>query len=604
MAFSSQHTRFALTAALCLAPVCALNAFFSPWIDHLHASRSFSLLNALTFADGQYPVEFYAGRIYDLWAGPLTAVICGLVFLHFARVFLRDAGFWAFAGAVFVFLLLTKFPVLFYPPYGDAIIGPFSDAMWLLRHGFDYPQYFRLEDYSTGGPQTYPTSLYPSFLALVLKIAPTAEAFLVTVHLITFAMGALTVAALRELCRGLCSGSFAEITSLCLLALPLFWTQTELINMEMACTLFGVLAAWAAVERRFFLASLSAVAALLIKSPGVMVCAGVFAAAALAFLLDDSPRRDWRSLACAATALACAGVNGYLRKILVGDNVVYNQVGLGVGWGNVVKMSSFWFFIVLSVVFLAVSIFRYLEDHESFHPAGYLRVYLGPLIMLLFTAAWFALYINFSVMIPRYQLLVAPFLMFLTVYTAHLLVRNPAAISVLFAAFFIFLYSSAHGWVYFDKGLDTINRHNKFERSLEYRNNLKLHMALAGEVETYYHDWSVGAPLLLAQILNFHELGYLKQSPRDIIVYGMKSNHEGMRDFPGLQNLDLYKTIWIGFDGDRIADFPYPLAPEDKVIKTFYRGNKKGYLFMGGLGIDKYLRTVLLRNRLTRVLGK
>ena len=74
-------------------------------------------------------------------------MMSGLLLTAIVLVFLKNAKARAFGAMVFAYLVLTKIEVLFYPPYGDAIGGPFSEAIWLARHGFDYVELFHQDGY-------------------------------------------------------------------------------------------------------------------------------------------------------------------------------------------------------------------------------------------------------------------------------------------------------------------------------------------------------------------------------------------------------------------------------------------------------------------------
>lgn len=159
----------------------------------------------------------------------------------------------------------------------------------------------------------------------------------------------------------------------------------------------------------------------------------------------------------------------------------------------------------------------------------------------------------------------------------------------------LFLSLCSYGWWIYAK--DSLPGGNQFERSLEYRNDLKLHMKIAEELENHYADFKIGGPIITVQTLNFREIGYVTK-PLDVMVYGMKSPHETIAEFPGLQNLNLYRTVWVGLGVERREKpFPYPIHENDKILQEFYVGDKMAVLFQGGLAIQQAWTVVELYKR-------
>ena len=132
------------------------------------------------------------------------------------------------------------------------------------------------------------------------------------------------------------------------------------------------------------------------------------------------------------------------------------------------------------------------------------------------------------------------------------------------------------------------NYHVLLERSLEYRNDLKLNRRLARLLEEKYKGYTIGAPFIVAQMLAFPELGYV-QSPLDVVVYGMPITYGNIKKFDGLKKMDIMKTIWVGMSADFFSngDFTYPINRYDKVIENLMFGDNKVVLFMGGVAIEQ-----------------
>src|SRR5437879_8401814 len=65
------------------------------------------------------PPEVYRGLVEEQFLGPLKMVLSGGILLLISLRFLVNSGRTAFVFAVFVYFLVTKCVVLFWPPYGD-----------------------------------------------------------------------------------------------------------------------------------------------------------------------------------------------------------------------------------------------------------------------------------------------------------------------------------------------------------------------------------------------------------------------------------------------------------------------------------------------------
>jgi len=197
----------------------------------------------------------------------------------------------------------------------------------------------------------------------------------------------------------------------------------------------------------------------------------------------------------------------------------------------------------------------------------------------------------------RYELLLLPFLAFCILFSLDAVINSRKILSWILL-FVIFLGSvGSYGLFHFKKYKSTIYSYHKFERSLEYRNDLKMHMMLAEEIEDKYAGFAVGAPFVIAQKLALKNLGYVKK-PLDVVIYGMGCTYGGIRSFPGLRKMNISKTVWVGFRDNHITDkFDYPIDKKDKVLKKIIYGDNKITLFMGGFAIEKMRMLVEMMQR-------
>ena len=135
---------------------------------------------------------------------------------------------------------------------------------------------------------------------------------------------------------------------------------------------------------------------------------------------------------------------------------------------------------------------------------------------------------------------------------------------------------------------------NYAERSLEYRNILKLKIRTVREIEQNYADFTIGANVQMAQMLVFKEAGYVRKPFKDVFVYGYGSPHEEIRPYPGLENIDILKTVWIAqTEGDYDYLSFYPIGSKDEILKEIWVGDRRMTLFRGGYSVDWVARSVV-----------
>ena len=563
----------------------------SPHLIDLWVSRKyFTAMNILTGAKDIMPLAFYQGAIEDLLFGPLKAILSGIILLMIGSRYLKNASFFIFSLFIFIFLLLTKYDILSFPPYGDSLVGPFSDAIWLIRHKLNYLHLMKQDSYVKGGPLVYPTSLYPLFLATVMNLINNPKIFLITIHTLTFGFAAITTATFRKmLSRVFADDTAALYGSILLVSLPLFQSMTELINLEMPCLLFGILSLSYLMERRTGFASFFAILSLLVKTSGAIFCTTVLWGGILLFFIDRNNAHRLKHLFWGIFTFLIAAGLGIVRNRIVGKQIEYNKLEFLIGWTKIKGIPEFWMMYVLILILLLAALIWVRKQGSNDRTIGHVIQTHFPVIILLSSAViWFLFYINFSVMIARYTLILIPSLLFLLIYSIQIFIKDSKTLKILLTI--LILISGLFSYSLFIPKMDSNSsyRVNLLERSLEYRNDLKLHMMLAKEIEDNYSDQTICAVLFLAQALDFREVGYVTK-PLDIMVYGMPGTHEGMREFPGIRKIDIDRTIWIGDHHDQIVpEIEYPISKErDIIIKEIPYGKNTFVLFKGGFAVEK-----------------
>lgn len=557
-----------------------------PVIGYFYQQGWFVPLNFLAFSGGQQPLEFYLGRIEDFWTGPLAIIFSAAALLALSRV-LIDASPRKFFLSIFVFLIVTKFEILFYPPYGELVAGPFAEAVWLLHNHFDYAALAEQPSFTEGGPKVYLSSIYPTFLAFLMNVIRSPQFFLVVLHLIVFAMTAGIAALFREILLGIFDRRTAFLGAVLVLSLPVAHSMTEMFNMETMCLFFVMISAYYLVNQRIAAASIFSVLAVLVKGTAGFMCAAVFIVGAGLFFIEKGKER-WQFLFWGALPFILGVINLLILRVFVSPTqapagTISPFIGIRPLW------ESSWILVLL----YAASVIMFLVKNAK---RNFSKEQYAAIVVFIIAGAWFALFLNVSVMGYRYQWLLMPFLVAGVLIAAAGFRRLSGVHGLTVAA--IFIASLGSYGLFFKKGIPSSEySYHKFERSLEYRNDLRMHMRLARAIESRFSGWTIGAPFVVAQKLAMPELRYVKK-PLPVVIYGMPCTYGGIMNFDGLKNLNIRRTVWVGFLTNHIiAGVDYPIAPEDKVLQEILYGDKKVKLFLGGVGIERMRMIVEMSRR-------
>src|SRR3989338_9656377 len=119
-------------------------------------------------------------------------------------------------------------------------------------------------------------------------------------------------------------------------------------------------------------------------------------------------------------------------------------------------------------------------------------------------------------------------------------------------------------------------------------------------MEENYSGYAIVAPFQTAQLLAIPQLGYVSK-PFDVTIYGMRATL-GLKPFTGLKDLDLRKTIFIGYPDQKNekVDIPFPIDPQDRILKRLESGHLEADIFQGGFAIEKMRLIVSILSRRMR----
>jgi hypothetical protein len=533
------------------------------------------ILNQICQIQTNQSLEFYLGRVEEIVFGPFFMVMTGIAFLIFAASFLEKSNSKIFGLAVFLYFIATKFDIIFWPPYGDSASGPFVEAWWLYKNHFDYVGLMHQLNFVEGGPRTYVYSIYPTFIALLWTLIPNIKIFLLVNHLFVFLFSAVTITFFRRILLKCYDNVTALLASLVVLALPLFQSQAEQINMEMPMVMFAIVSIYYLIEKRLGLACMFAALAALVKGVGVSIPMTVVAVGIYLFFFHPQTRHQKKILFWTILSLISFCTIFYLNHTIIKEEGAQSLVGYLQGWKEMRLLPAPYLFIGSFVTFLVILVAKMRPSKKGF--IEIVADYYVPLVMFICCAAWFVVFLNSSGQMCRYRLLLAPFLLFGVFYCLEKFVPIKKLIHlILVVGVFIGLLNS-YG-IFFKP--HPLSIHSVLERTLEYRNDLKLQMKLAKELQDHFKKFVIGAQFTIAQILFIPELGFVRDR-LDVMIYEFPCNY-GIKTFRGLQNEDILKTIWVGYKTPDQTLPGYPVSPRDKVIKVLECGDKSVTLFMGG----------------------
>jgi len=561
-------------------------------VEHLYSQEKINVLNQWLDHSQREPLNFYLGSMEERIFGPLSILCSTLAFFIFAFVFLNQAGRLQLCFAVFVYLVITKFEVLLFPPYGDSASGPFAEAIWLYHHGFNYAELAKQPGFIEGGPKVYLISLYPTVMAFLMKMITHTKTFIVFNHLLVFAQAAVIITIFREMLTRLCSRNLALLVSLVILSLPLFSSQVEQINMEIPTLFFATLSIYFLSLKNLKVALAMGMLAAMIKIYAVIVPATIFVIGLYLFLFDEQKRHKPMTLIWSLAAALFCGVMVYLDYMSFNVKGDLPRVGFLEGWDRLKNVNILFYYLYSLGAF--VILFFLDKVRNSQQPFKVLmEKRFTALISFILVAGWIVLFINSGSFVPRYALLIAPFCVVCIFYVVQSIIRFEKLLFVILVGFLSFFAISSYGKFNHPKNSRI---HAVLERNLEYRNDLELHRLLAKRIERNYSAYTISAPFTVAQKLALPELGYV-QKKLDVMIYEFPCSYGGIKNFKGLKHVDVGRTIWVDYKAaltSRLAEkIPYPVDPMDRVIEEIVWGGRTAKLFRGGIAVEKAWRILL-----------
>ena len=479
--------------------------------------------------------------------------------------------------AALALIVVLKSHTLLQPPVWDTAMGLFPAALTLSANGFDLLELLTMPGYLEGGPNWRSTSLVTLITALVLAITggggPTS---FVVLHLLHFSAAAYALVLLFKFSKPVFGRVSTPLFCLAALLFPIFSTQVGFLYSEMPLFVCPVAALHAWTNQRFWPALLWATAAFWVKETGIIVLATLWVATLLEqremplkvkrLALIMAPPFLLLTSTTLLTRIALAG-SGDVPPLLPSFGNIYNlglMHYLDRFLFNVPDLLAFIvvFFIALPV--FGARAFRALRseptdpaDRDPERRAQLVLAYSGTLIVmfiLLFLVALPVL-IGFGVMLPRYYVVIAPFLLLWFGYAFERLLstRLPSAAAMCFVLLSTFFALNSYGVLY-PMDIDTEGLGNDpplTERSNAYRRLLALEVQAIQALQ----ELPEGTPVYYGHyehyLFNYAGLGYADTPLSNGHNFSVESLAELLRGEPMPPCIyALYNYPWLG--GEKI----------------------------------------------------
>ena len=504
-----------------------------------------------------------------------------------------------FLGTLLAFVALRP-AALLDPPYWDALLGAFPQAIWSADHGLS-PSLLLREGgaYPKGGVSVYPFSVYPWTVALLWALHVPREVVFVAFHLVSLASAALVLACVHALARPRLGARSAAWCAVALGCWPPFQSLACQMNMDMLLAACGAAAVLALVEGRLGASWLWTLVALLVKPTGVILVGAQMSTSTLALLaprafgFSPSARRG-HGLALGGHALLAAL---FLLQLRVLQSV--GKTPLCIEWfagfaplatSRIWYVPEFGLATALALPLLVVALAR----------SRSVGLAASETASACFVVVFIAFYGQFTILLPRYFLQAAPFLMLFLGAACTWSRVCCRRLHLILAAFALFGAVNSRGILYpapvandpdpIDGRPYLASNGHLLERSLEYRDDIELARRVARALDRFDRDLTVFvAHWPFEQLLSEPRLGYVDRPFR---TSSAEIPHRGHRGALRPVAYDaIYRRVGERVEKSIVDDIRWVVSPNvfsgdasryqpelDEIVERFESGRLRAFL--------------------------
>lgn len=471
-------------------------------------------------------------------------------------------------------LLVVHADALFDPPYWDTLVGPFPQGLWLARNGFDVVGLLTEQPTCPqGGPNVYPFSVYPLLVASLYAVELAPPGVFFVLHLVSIASAATCAAASYSIARRNLDAPLAVLATLTLVSAPLFQSLATQLNMDMPLCACTCLALDALDRQRCASAWGWALAALLVHPRGVVVVLAQCVAFGVCAVWPSRARRMLWSEPEAASRLARRWAAAHLGLLVLFGAELLLQAELSTMMPHVGAFAGFAAFVRTALVLLPE--FGVLFGCAVIAALLGLRASAGwrAFHLACFVLAFLAFFGQVTTCLPRYFLQAYPHVLLILL---GLLPRTPRATACgagLLALAILAnginhagrLYAPVpSGWSVPGRAAEGLpsNDGHVLERSMEYRDDLRLNLDIARHLEHLDRGRTVvAANWPLPYLLAVPEFGYVTRAWRT-----SSQNLPLSFDALGIPFRDLYDTSVRPYRKRLDVDVVWVLVPNVFVL--------------------------------------
>jgi len=538
-----------------------------------HCGALLNLLSGVSISAPLASIDFYLGMVEQASLGPLSMIFSVLAFLLFSMKYLRNTNMVKFFFAIFLFLLITKWEILFFPPTGDAITGPFAEAVWLHQNNFNYIDLARQPTFIHGGAKIYLFSIYPSFLAIGMNLISNTKLFLFFNHLIALGLAAGVVVFFRSFLLKLFNQRIALLLSVLLLSIPVFQGQAESINMDMPALFFSMWAIYALSQQRFLRSAVLASIAIAIKVYLSFIGFTIFGMCLLFFLVQEKEEKKLCVLFYGFIPFAFGLIQAFLLFFFLKADSSNYAVGFFLGRKWLLTSPALYLYI-FSLLFFIIFVIKkvFVSPQKNF--IFFFRKYYCIIACFLATFGWFILFGQSLFIGVRYYLQILPFFICCIAWLMMFLFKSRRVVICLVVIFIFLANVFSYGGP-------------EFKQGLAYRSRVRFQSKLVKEIEKNFSTFTIAAFLHTAQALGIRELGYA-QKVMDVRIYFWPSKYGGIRELKKEDIFSSDRIVWVQVVRADKSSLMFPRF--DRLLSQVSYGNHRARIFVGGMKIFLILK--------------
>lgn len=222
-------------------------------------------------------------------------------------------------GVLAIAVFALHYDVLTVPPAIEQARGLWLQASYLADTHFDYRRMEAEEpgpDQSSAYAYQRRTTSLPALLAVMMLVLPSPLTVIVAYRLLTFLAAALIAAMVYDVVRPYVGRAIGLLLIAALLTTPVFFVQTELLDMEIPLALASVAVAWFLARGRVGWSVLPAALAVPIKISGVIAPAALVAGLTMSAICS----RGWKVRLAAWSLVLVAAAVFYAALARPGDS--------------------------------------------------------------------------------------------------------------------------------------------------------------------------------------------------------------------------------------------------------------------------------------------